>query len=573
MPKRSHAWDFFEKQSGKVICSKCKGEVKTTGNTSNMLRHLENHHIDLFLTHFKGQNVKQRRIDTSMNMISSIKSGDLKSTIDEKLIWWIIDDSRPFNMVESKAFKSFIKSLNSNYDAPGRKSVTDKIEKLYGTKKELVISHLKMIRSFTLTTDLWTDTTNTRSYIGLTIHFIDNYVPIKLCLAAKEFPHNHSAQNISTLIKDILDQFEIDIEIIFATVTDSAANMKLAMKDISANHIGCVAHKLNLVVTDSLEFDRDLVNLIVKIRTIVTYFKQSNKASLALIEEQKKDGVDQLLKLKQDVLTRWNSTYIMIERMLKLRNYVSLSLRKLLREDLDLDYREIEQLNDVMLLLKPFYQMTLDMSGENYVTISRVIPLVTMVFNLLNTIQTTTYIGATLKAKLVSNLEERFANIERNHLFAFSTILDPRFKLIDFRSPGDSALAVSKLNRELKEVNLTQVIVPEPESELNLWSLHNNLVSRITTVDSSLNSSLKHYLELKNIDLKDDPLDFWKRYKENFHHLHNIAIKYLNIPATSVPCERLFSKTGQIINEKRNRISPSHVNALCFLESLPEIFR
>ena len=43
----------------------------------------------------------------------------------------------------------------------------------------------------------------------------------------------------------------------------------------------------------------------------------------------------------------------------------------------------------------------------------------------------------------------------------------------------------------------------------------------------------------------------------SYPHLSNMARKYLGIVATSVPSERLFSITGNIVNAKRSLLDPS----------------
>lgn len=43
--------------------------------------------------------------------------------------------------------------------------------------------------------------------------------------------------------------------------------------------------------------------------------------------------------------------------------------------------------------------------------------------------------------------------------------------------------------------------------------------------------------------------------------------KTRGIVATSVPFERIFSKTGQIINDRRTRLQPNKVKQLIFLNA------
>jgi hypothetical protein len=47
-------------------------------------------------------------------------------------------------------------------------------------------------------------------------------------------------------------------------------------------------------------------------------------------------------------------------------------------------------------------------------------------------------------------------------------------------------------------------------------------------------------------------------------YLYEVAIKFMLVPATSDPSERVFSKTGEIITERRNRLSGKNIDMLLF---------
>ena len=70
-------------------------------------------------------------------------------------------------------------------------------------------------------------------------------------------------------------------------------------------------------------------------------------------------------------------------------------------------------------------------------------------------------------------------------------------------------------------------------------------------------------------ELHSNPFKVWGQLKLTYPHSHRVANKYLQITATSVPSERLFSKTGTIINDRRSRIKPERLKKMVFLGSLP----
>jgi hypothetical protein len=99
-------------------------------------------------------------------------------------------------------------------------------------------------------------------------------------------------------------------------VRDNGANMISAMRIAGIRDIGCVAHTLQLVIHDGIFTQVSVEKLVKQSRKIVTHFKHSEQACKKLIDCQKSCEVVEH-KLLQDVEIRWNSTYIMLERLVE----------------------------------------------------------------------------------------------------------------------------------------------------------------------------------------------------------------------------------------------------------------
>ena len=96
--------------------------------------------------------------------------------------------------------------------------------------------------------------------------------------------------------------------------------------------------------------------------------------------------------------------------------------------------------------------------------------------------------------------------------------------------------------------------------------------------DNSVNKSIIRYIikdnllaravdgeGFKNL-IKDfsrfcNSIEYWMRQEDD--SLKPLALKYLIIPATSVPCERLSSKAGDVITAKRSLISKTRLQKFC----------
>jgi len=105
---------------------------------------------------------------------------------------------------------------------------------------------------------------------------------------------------------------EINRKIVTAIVTDNGANIKKVIIDTfgASKHIECFTYTISHIVPDALSVTLEIEQTIAKVKFIVTLTKRSVTVSDELRYLQKRDGKMEatLLKFKQDVLTRWNST-------------------------------------------------------------------------------------------------------------------------------------------------------------------------------------------------------------------------------------------------------------------------
>ncbi|TWW53090.1 hypothetical protein D4764_0012630 [Takifugu flavidus] len=88
--------------------------------------------------------------------------------------------------------------------------------------------------------------------------------------------------------------------------------------------------------------------------------------------------------------------------------------------------------------------------------------------------------------------------------------------------------------------------------------------SRNATADAIV--EVQRYLSAPPLERSQDPLVYWTTNKARYPNLYHLANQYLATPASSVACERVFSKAGEMVSKKRNRLKPSTVEKLLFFK-------
>lgn len=183
---------------------------------------------------------------------------------------------------------------------------------------------------------------------------------------------------------------------------------------------------LSPLVRNRLHSVEDLIS---KIRSIVTHFKRSNNSSEKLMTYQKNSGVEPK-KLIQDVATRWNSTYLMLDRFCELEEAVKATFALIEKDLPQITVEEWKICKELRVVIKPFYAVTTSVCGEKYASASLVIVLTNGLTDIFAKLMAKELCETTRAVVDQMELETltRLGNVEQNNTLLVSTFLDPRFK-------------------------------------------------------------------------------------------------------------------------------------------------
>ena len=220
--------------------------------------------------------------------------------------------------------------------------------------------------------------------------------------------------------------------------------MVLALATIGEwNDLGCFGHTLQLAVNAGLNLST-VSCLVASARRLVAHFKHSVISCAALKEKQKALNIPEH-SLIQDVCTRWNSMYLMLERVeeQKWALYAVLHDDLVTRQEhrvLDLEVDQWELLKQVVPTLKPLQVATTSLCLDQNVSASLIFPVINglLTKHLLIEAQYLAPVKA-LKELVAKELKRRF-QFDANNVAILASAVDPGYKELTFMSDDDQEL-------------------------------------------------------------------------------------------------------------------------------------
>ncbi|KAL7380893.1 hypothetical protein ABVT39_025664 [Epinephelus coioides] len=314
---------------------------------------------------------------------------------------------------------------------------------MYRKTHEKIREKVDKAKAVCLTTDCWTSRTTT-SFMSVTCHFIDDFKMVSVLLKCFEMSERHTADNLSEQLLRVAREWGIEDKVA-ACVSDNAANVVKAIQNTGWPHLFCFAHTLNLIVNSGIAAIKPTVD---KVKAIVEYVHKSTVATEKLKATQKQLELAES-RLKQDCPTRWNSTYYMMLRILENKDTIITTLALTNPRLAVLTPDEWEEMKQACDVLKPCEEVTVEISGEGYVTASKVILLARGLQKITSNIRQAGNLTDSVEilvGTICQQMSHRFHKTESHALLLEAAALDPRFKKKAF---GGMKMLIGPINNSV----------------------------------------------------------------------------------------------------------------------------
>ena len=526
--------------------------------------------------------------------------------ITARIARYLIDDMRPFSTVDSQAFRDMIHECEPRYQFPWRATFSeDIIPKMYDSVSARVKGELLKAETIAWTTDSWTSRA-TQSYVTITAHFINP--EMELCsrvLQTRQLPESHTGEHVGNVLRQAQQEWACNVS---ALTTDNAANMKIAAQTAGIPiHIGCFSHTLNLASGRALDI-KEVHNILAKMRSIVAFMHRSTTAAALLTKKQKMLQLPEN-KLLIDVRTRWNSSYLMVERFLQQQVAILATLTdesikkqhesKSLQASSLLGQDEVRHCEEFLRLMEPMYQATLALSADQCPTVGLMCPLLQKLKEIYTLEETDSAFQVKIKNAILKDLDKRYLSEALMDYMEEATVLDPRVK---DKAPQAAWVRIQdKLNTlpsqdvQVKpDPDLPQVPPVQSQSDLPTLPALSEIKQDPSPPTKRKRSALSFLLDDDDIEIskvepplsrkeciakeinmyksenklpsKANPLEYWRTNMVRFPFLSRLVKVYLSAQASSVASERVFSTAGDIVTATRSCLDHHHVDQLIFLK-------
>eukprot|EP01117_Protostelium_nocturnum_P010729 TRINITY_DN3862_c0_g1_i2.p1 TRINITY_DN3862_c0_g1~~TRINITY_DN3862_c0_g1_i2.p1 ORF type:complete len:478 (+),score=53.82 TRINITY_DN3862_c0_g1_i2:1422-2855(+) len=447
----------------------------------------------------------------------------------------------------------------SNINILGSDSLTSvHLPSLHQITMEILENRLKRASSVAISTDSWDSNGPYGKVVVIVFHYIlhlngklQKFVDTLDYIPA---PTSHTATMLETLIRSRVDERLLDDTMLSAIVTDNGRNF-VAAAELITDNIRCISHTCQLALKE-LEEDTAVSLVIANIHSIVLSIRKKS-ALLHKLRSYQQKPLDPILPVK----TRWNSTFDMVKRFLKIAPFIKQLFNNI---DIEQGLKDLFPTHDDIKRLEMFINVAEDIvklstwAEGDFVTISGAAPYL---FSILNKFSCrsidTSILQEQFQFQAKEILKTKFAwlmTVPNAALMA--SALDPRYGHLEFLTGFEQNLIWDELEREA--ANLMLGISPIPGLPLMPCITRDDIQRQLL--------KLRVHFESNLAPLDTDPLEWWSNYRLG-EPLLPLVQHLFAIPASSASAERAFSNSGFISGDGRENLNLLHVEQMAVIRS------
>lgn len=503
----------------------------------------------------------------------------------------------------------------------------------YATQQRSIIESIASAKGkVTISFDGWKANNDVLDLLGVVVHYLgDDYKLHNVVLAMRDTLGSHTGANIADHLFDVLKDYQISGSQIAFFAADNATNNDKALQLLServtldpvTSRLRCAGHIFNLVCTailfgvdeDALEdaqydFSRQhqqrdnstssthtitsfetilahgseeqqhrawqLKGPVGKLHNLVTHIK-ANNSRIAVFESKQTEVIvegdetshQKILRLVTNGGIRWNSTYLMIDRALHLRDALMLYQSHEegnIHQDSLLDRDDWEELVHLKDLLAPIYEVSMQVQSIGTAAGALHNTLTSMDY-LLHHLETrrsqpgSKHFMASLNVGWLK-LRKYYQITDLNPSYIMAVFLNPHYRHLWFEDHWEPAFvnfALTIIDQQYAAAKrLYNIDAPERSStppqarykELSGFAAYNKKRSYRQSTNTTYDELTK-YKGIADPPDSQDPLDWWISHQEHYPVLKHLAFALLAAPASTAADERLFSIAGNVVNQER----------------------
>ena len=517
--------------------------------------------------------------------------------LDEALLEMIATDFHPLSIVDDRGFRRFVGKLQPLYKLPTRQALYDNLlTTQYARAVTERRGEVHQATAVCVSAEGWLSQANER-YVALTAHYLSTQLEPRSCLLdCFMYTDHHTADAVKDELTRVVDEWGCQGKVV-AFVTDSSPHVAAAVQLAGWRSLPCFANMLNVMAQEAL---KEVGDVRTKARAAVDHFRCNAIAGEMLRSVQQQMSLLPERDLLLDAPTsRWTQTYRMLQRLAELREAVVSALALLVDNVPDLlSSSEWDVVVYACELLRPMYEVTCELAGERYAPASKIILMARGLTRLCRDQFESPALPVVVRkmaSVMLASMTAWFGSFETNNLLAEATLLDPRFKRSGFEDATAAEQAVLNVTAAAASRNggapgatdeniAYNVTVTEPDGTLttqqmpavtlqpssSIWSDYDQRVYIIVAAQNpaaEAQTQMRQFLEEPLVPRQESCVEWWQSRAAIYPRLLEVVRERMCLVASSAPCDRLYSKSGSVLMDRRSRLDQSEVRQLVFLNA------